>query len=109
MADTKVTGTVLSVSKEENVGKSTKRSVVIKEDGEYGQELEVSFWGDKTSKLNGVNSGDSVSVEANVRGFKTKDGKLFTNLQGWKITKEGSQSSSSKKKDDEESEDQLPF
>jgi len=68
----------------------------IDEDGDYTQEIEVEFVNDHCAKLNGINEGDQVTVDVNVRGkqFESrKEAGVFfrpTKLQAWRIKGQGS-------------------
>ena len=87
-------GTVREVKEKQNISdKFSKRMLWmdIDEDGEYKQQIEVEFVNDHCAKLNGINVGDHVTVDVNIRGkeFESKKeaGNFFrpTKLQAWRI------------------------
>ena len=89
-----LTGTVRKVCDKQNITETFSKRMLwmdIDEDGDYTQEIEVEFVNDHCAKLNGINAGDSVVVDVNVRGkqFESKKeaGNFFrpTKLQAWRI------------------------
>ena len=63
----------------------TKREFVLKvEDGKYEQFINLEFVQDNVSKLDGLNEGDFVTIDFNIRG-REYNGRYFNNLVGWKI------------------------
>ncbi len=62
----------------------TKRVLVVNTGGEYPQFLPIEFVKDKTSILDHLSDGQSVTVSTNLRGNEYKD-KYYINLQGWKL------------------------
>ena len=66
----------------------TKRELVLKvEDGQYEQFINLEFHADNVSKLDGLNEGDFVTIDFNIRG-REYNGRYFNNLVGWKINVE---------------------
>lgn len=66
----------------------TERTIVVTVDGRYPQVYPVRFadkTGDAVAKLDGVRVGDVVAVDFDVRSRKSRDGKWFVNLDGWRV------------------------
>ncbi len=67
--------------------KFSKRSLVVEvEDGKYSQVLEFEATGDKIALLDGLGSGDKVTITWDLRGREKKnnDG-AFNSLNIWKL------------------------
>ena len=101
-----IKGTIKTIGKLEKVSaKFSKRTLVIEElKKDYPQLLAVEFTNDKIDMLNGFRDGDSVEVSINIMS-KEWQGKYFTNLKAWKITK-GEEVSSTNQNPDR---DNIPF
>jgi hypothetical protein len=70
----------------------TKREmVVIVEDGKYPQEINLEFVQDKAALLDALQPGQEVTVTFDIRG-REYNGRYFNNLQGWKVSLQGSNS-----------------
>ena len=58
-------------------------------DGKYSQVLRLQATNDRISQLDGLNAGDEINVEINLRGreWTGKDGvlKVFNTLDAWKV------------------------
>ena len=84
-----ITGTIIELNKPKEFGNFSKRSVVVKTDDQYPQELEIDFINKKIPLLDKFQVENKVSIDINIRGTKwtAKDGevKRFTALQGWRI------------------------
>ena len=66
----------------------TKREFVLKvEDGKYEQFINLEFVQDNVSKLDGLNEGDFVTIDFNIRG-REYNGRYFNNLVCWRINVE---------------------
>ena len=117
-----LTGTVHAIMEEQQISdKFAKREFVLSyaENPEYPQLVKFEFTQDKTSELDKVNVGDTVTVQFNIRGREWTNPKgvtqYFNTLQAWKI--EVGESSGSVPESDEpkppafdpESDDDLPF
>ena len=59
--------------------------VTIEEDSEYAQDIIVQASNSKIGLLKEVQPGNKVIVKCNLRGYKSKDGKYFTQLTLWAI------------------------
>ena len=67
-----------------------KREIVVTvEDGKYPQEICLEFVQDKINLLEGIEPGQDVTVTFDIRG-REYNGRYFNNLQGWKISADGS-------------------
>lgn len=82
----KITGKVIIVGQLENIGQNgfTKRLLVIEVDGQYPQKIPIDFVKDKTSLLDNISIGQTVTVSINLKGSES-NGKWFSQIQGWKI------------------------
>lgn len=68
-----------------------KREVVITTDEQYPQHILIEFTQDKVSLLDGVNVGEFVKIDINIRGreWQSPQGEMryFNTIQGWRLTK----------------------
>jgi hypothetical protein len=81
-----ITGTVHHVGQTEVISdKFSKRLLVVKTDSEYNSLCPIEFTKDKTALLDGLQIGQSVSVEVNCGGREWQ-GKYFASITGWKLT-----------------------
>lgn len=93
MSDLRVTGTVKQVFPTETKGTFTFRMLWLTIDptSQYPQTIEIQFAQAKTSLLDGVNAGDEISVDFNLRGRSwlspQQEEKVFNTVQGWRVTK----------------------
>ncbi len=62
-----------------------KREIVITTKEQFPQELKVEWLKDSVSKIDGLNVGDEVEADVNLRGSEYQ-GKYFVQLVGWKIS-----------------------
>jgi len=81
-----ILGKIVHIGQVESVGSNgfTKRLLLIETDEQYPQKLPIDFVKDKTSKLDGFQIGQFVSVSINLRGNEY-NGKHFLQAQGWAI------------------------
>lgn len=107
-------GTIDTVFKTEQVSDKFKKRVfwmTIDEDSKYPQKVQLEFTQDKTGELDKIKPGMKVEVDFNIRGNEFK-GKVYVNLQAWKIAVVGGSAKAEPVTADEinsgESED-LPF
>ncbi|KZE77510.1 hypothetical protein AV926_14140 [Myroides marinus] len=67
-----------------------KREVVVTTDEQYPQHIMVEFTQDKVSLLDGVQVGDFVKIDINLRGreWQSPQGetRYFNTIQGWRLT-----------------------
>ena len=63
------------------------REFVIKTDGEYPQLIKFQAVNKATSYLDSYDVGHEVEVSFDIRGNESKDGKVWNNLNAWKIVK----------------------
>ena len=72
--------------------KFKSRKLVVKDDSnpQYPNFVEFQFANKNCEKLNGINIGDEVTVDYNLRGREwtspTGEVKYFNTLDGWKVT-----------------------
>lgn len=71
-------------------GKFRVREFVIEiADGKYPQLAKFQLVQDKCDLLDDYALGDEVKVDFNVQGRQSNEGKVFTNLQAWRLSKVG--------------------
>ena len=89
-----IIGTIIEMSEIQNFKNISKRSLVLKTPGEYGQEIEIDFikssQKDNISLLNGFKINQDISIDVNIKGTKwtnpdTGIVRRFINLQGWRV------------------------
>lgn len=51
----------------------------------YSQPVKIQFVNDRMDLLDKCNVGEEVAVHFDIRGNRSKDNKIFNNLQGWKV------------------------
>jgi hypothetical protein len=82
-----LTGTIKLVD-EEQVFESgfNKRDIVLTvSDGNYDQDVKVSFMKERTELVANLKEGEDITVSYNIRG-KEYNGKYYVELIGWKVT-----------------------
>jgi hypothetical protein len=65
----------------------TKQQLVVTEPGQYPNDIPIDFLKDKADYLQNFNVGDSVVVNANVKGSEY-NGKYYVGLTAWTIKKD---------------------
>lgn len=90
-----VTGKVKTVLDQQTFGSGfTKREVVVTTEEQYPQHLLIEFVQEKVELLSQLEVGETVTIAINLRGreWQAPDGtiKYFNSIQGWKLTKGGS-------------------
>jgi hypothetical protein len=122
-----IEGTVEKVGEVETIKQFLKRELWIKvdKDTKYPQTVSIEFTQKNVARLNLVNEGDDVIVEADLRGREWK-GKVFNSLNGWKcvieapkppVAETNEENASEREsafaggdfEDDEEDDENLPF
>ena len=85
-----ISGKVHLIGQTESVGANgfTKRQIVIETSEQYPQKVAIDFVKDKCSILDNYKVGQEVTVDVNLRGLEY-NGKFYVNLQGWKISVNG--------------------
>lgn len=88
-----ITGKIKLIQDEQTFASGFKKRemVVVVEDGKYPQEINLEFVQDKIGLLEGLQSGQEVTVTFDIRG-REYNGRYFNNLQGWKITSAAAES-----------------
>ncbi len=80
-----LSGTVKEIFDEQTFGSGfNKREFVVTTEDKYPQDIKFELVKDKTSLIDGVNKGDTVTVSFDVRGREWK-GNYYVNLNAWKI------------------------
>jgi hypothetical protein len=67
-------------------GKWVKQEFIIETFGEYPKKVCFSAWGDKSDDLKNLIEGDKITISFNPES-REYNGKWFTDLRIWKITK----------------------
>jgi single-strand DNA-binding protein len=81
-----VKGIIEWIGAETDNGKIKKKEFVLKTDETYPQMVKCELINDKISLIDSYVKGDAVEVSFNLRGREWQ-GKYFTSIQAWKITK----------------------
>jgi single-strand DNA-binding protein len=81
-----IKGVIEWIGTEVDNGKIKKKEFVVKTDETYPQMVKCELINDKINLLSSYVKGDAVDVSFNFRGREWQ-GKYFTNIQVWKITK----------------------
>lgn len=87
-----IKGRVKSVSEVKQVTeKFAKRELVIETglDSKYPQVVMLETSGDRNSLLDPISSGDTVTVQFDVRGREGRDGRVWNTLSIWKLNVDG--------------------
>jgi hypothetical protein len=81
-----ITGTVHHIGQTEVISdKFSKRLLVVATEDKFNNLAPIEFTKEKTGLLDGLQIGQSVSVEANVGG-REYSGKYYPSITGWKLT-----------------------
>jgi len=115
MSQLKIEGRITHLAKtaREISDKFRIREFVVEIAGDYPQLAKFQTVNDKTDLLDDYAVGDEVTVSFDIRGRQTNDGKVFSNLQAWRIERAGipkaadSQAASSSVGAD--ADDEIPF
>lgn len=97
-----VTGRIKEVGKTTEVGSSgfKKRDLIVTTDEQYPQHISVQFVQDKCDILDGYAVGQQVNVDINLRGreWTNPQGETvyFNTIQGWRISKESTNTATTK-------------
>ena len=84
----KETGTIIAIGDIQTFANDfQKREVVLKteENPQYPQEIPVEVLKNRFDILNGINVGDKVEFDLNLRGSEY-NGRRYVNVQGWRLT-----------------------
>lgn len=103
----KITARVKSVSDVKQVTeKFAKRELVVEvQDGKYPQVLQFETSGDRNALLDPIRSGDTVTIDFDLRGREGKDGRVWNTLSVWKLSVDGKAPARTGGDD----QDQIPF
>ena len=103
-----IIGRVETIGEVQTIGAKgfQKREVVIESEhtSKWPQLVAVVFAGKNLDKANALNLGDEVVIDANLRGRRSANGRVFTDIDAWRV-KVTSAGSPPPPTDD----DQLPF
>lgn len=113
------TGKVLQIKEEQTFGSGFNKQafVVTDTDSQYPQEIEFEVVKDKVRLLNGIRTGDKVTVHFDLRG-REWNGRHFVSLNAWKVSRMGETRKPQPEKDerqqewnpdDELDESEIPF
>ena len=72
----------------------SKREFVVTTEGKYPQDIKMSMVKDKIAMLDGIQSGDQVKVNFDLRGNEYKE-RYYVDLNAWKIERVGATSGGS--------------
>lgn len=88
MSELQLTGMLSQIGDVEVISdKFSKRQFVIQvHEGQYTKTVALQFVNDKTSKLDGLQLGQEVTVKFNIES-REYNGKWFTNLTAWYLSK----------------------
>ena len=62
------------------------RQFVIKTADKYPQEIKFQLTNDRCDILDRFQKGQEINVEFDLKGNRSKEGKVFNNLEAWRIT-----------------------
>lgn len=80
-----LTGTIKQIGETQTLESGfTKREFVVTTEGNYPQDIKLSFIKDKTSDLDNYRPGQRVDVAFNIRGNEY-NGRHYVDLAAWKI------------------------
>lgn len=82
-----ITGTIIKMFDRQQITDSfAKRTIVIKTNDKYPQEVPIEFVNDSIDLLNGFTLKEKVQISINIRGNKDKRiDRWYSSLNGWKI------------------------
>ena len=84
-----VIGTIDEIGEIKSFGASNfqKREVVVGTDldSKYPQLVAVSFAGKNLDKADALRVGDDVVIDANLRGRRSTGGRVFTDIDAWRV------------------------
>jgi hypothetical protein len=85
-----MTGTIKVIMEPQTFqsGFSKREFVLTVEDGKYPQDIAFECVKDRMALLDGISTGDAVTVSFDIRG-REYNGRYFNNLNAWKITTAG--------------------
>jgi single-stranded DNA-binding protein len=63
-----------------------KKEFVVTTQEQYPQDLKLELIQDKTTLIDGLNQGDEITAQVNLRGNEY-NGRYYVNLQAWRIEK----------------------
>ncbi len=82
-----ITGKIKEIFDEQTFNSGfKKKEFVVTTQEQYPQDLKLELVQDKTDLLNGLDKGDEVKAQVNLRGNEYQ-GRYFVNLQAWRVEK----------------------
>ncbi len=104
-----ITGTVYHIGQTEVISdKFSKRLLVVATEDKFNNLAPIEFTKQNIALLDGLQIGQSVSVEANVGG-REYSGKYYPSITGWKLTSGQQASAPTPQVFEEEENTTLPF
>ena len=85
-----------------------KQNFVINTGDQFNPEVCIGLFADKVDLLNGVNVGDELTVSINLSS-REFNGKYYTQVDGWRIEKGGSNQQPAIEQGNNEELDDMPF
>lgn len=91
-SDFMIYGQLYKIGKDRQVSDKFKiREFAIKTFGRYEQKIKFQLTQDRTDALDMFSVGDKVTVHFDIVGNETTEGKIFNNLNAWKLVPDGEQ------------------
>lgn len=84
-----IKGTVKSVGDVQQISdKFSKRELVIEHGDKYPQLTKLESSGDRNALLDGIATGDVVTVQFDLRGREARNGQVYNTLSIWKVSRD---------------------
>jgi len=81
-----LTGAIKQMGKERTITEKFKvKELVLETEDRYPEEIKIQFVNDRVDLLYQYKVGDKVEIFYDIRGNRSKDGKVFNNINGWRI------------------------
>ena len=85
-------------------GEWRKQEYILETDGQYPKKICFMAWGDKIDQFN-IKQGEMVGVSVDLES-REYNGRWYTDVKAWKVSKDGAASESSRSYDSQEYTDQ---
>ena len=85
-------------------GEWRKQEYILETDGQYPKKICFMAWGDKIDQFN-IKQGEMVEVSVDLES-REYNGRWYTDVKAWKVSKDGATSESSRSYDSQECTDQ---
>ena len=66
----------------------SKQEFIIETEEQYPKKVCISLWGDKLKDIEGVQTGDTITVSINIES-REFNGRWYTDIRAWRIQKSG--------------------